>query len=159
MSEVIEGRPWGLCCVYGCPLLGSIGHQAGDGKWYCFCHINMPFSMNDAITMALNSPELDFIVKTTLQIRAHYCSFYDSPKTFRMIQDRLERAGRPDLMYADVDKERGGAKAWLMRLERELIDKSTGDISNDPRSATVPTAPVIGPTHADTYHPYAQGGE
>lgn len=157
MSDQPEGRPWGMCYVYGCPLSGSTGHGAGDGKWFCCCHINMPANRNDAITMALNSPKLDFIVKSTLDLRASSCSFHGYGNVFRSIQNRFERAGRVDLMYGDQDKSSGGTRAWLMRLERELIDVSTGGAHHDAISSTVHTAPVIGPTHASTYHPYAQG--
>jgi hypothetical protein len=39
-------------------------------------------------------------------------------------------------------------RAWLLRLERHLID-SVADIGEQKRlPTTVPTAPVIGPTHA-----------
>jgi hypothetical protein len=164
MNEVTttDGRPWGMCYVYGCPLLGSIGHQAGDGKWFCFCHINMPSNKNDEITMALNSERLDFIVKTTLDIRACGGSFFLHPGVYRRIQERLRAAGRPDLLLSseiDASPHRPGkpiVNMWLMRLERELIDGSTGE-NRGSAPATVPTAPVLGPTHASTYHPYAQG--
>lgn len=156
MNEVVEheGRPWGMCYVYGCPLLGSIGHQAGDGKWFCFCHLNMPSNANDAITMALRSPELDFIVQTTLDIRACGCSFFDHPRTYRRIQERLTRAGRPDLLLSDTldaSPHRLGKpilKMWLMRLERVLIEATSNLGNPEHRSNLVPTKPVVGPTHA-----------
>lgn len=164
MNEVVEqeGRPWGMCYVYGCPLLGSVGHQAGDDKWFCFCHINMPSNVNDAITMALRSPELDFIVKTTLDIRACGCSFFDHPKTYRRIQERLIAAGRPDLLLSeelDASPHRPGkpiVKMWLMRLERVLIEETSNLGKPEPRSNTVPMKPVVGPTHAMAHYSETQ---
>ena len=163
MNEVTEheGRPWGSCYVYGCPLLGSIGHQAGDGKWFCFCHLNMPSNANDAITMALRSSNLDFIVQTTLDIRACGCSFLDHPKAYRRIQERLTRAGRSDLLPSDTldaSPHRPGkpiVQMWLMRLERVLIDATNELGKPKPLATTVPTKPVIGPTHAANFHSYS----
>jgi hypothetical protein len=164
VNEVtVEGRPWGLCYVYGCPLLGVVGHSAGDGKWFCFCHLNMPSSVNDEITMALNGPDLDFIVKTTLEIRACGSSFFDHPNTYRRIQERLRAAGRPDLLLsADLDSSphnpgKPVVKMWLMRLERELIDNSTDPLKREARSTAAKTKPVIGPAHSNSYSPYARG--
>lgn len=158
MNEVVghEGRPWGMCYVYGCPLLGSIGHQAGDDKWFCFCHINMPSNVNDAITMALRSPELDFIVKTTLDIRECGSSFSSHPDAYRRIQERLTRADRPDLLYGEQDKQSGGTRAWLMRLERVLVEATSNLGKAEPRANTVPTKPVIGPTHAMQHYSETQ---
>lgn len=151
-----NGQAWGMCAAYGCPLLGSIG---SDGRWYCFCHANKPSSLNDAISQELRG-DLMPIVQSTLDIRAHHSSFYDAPNAYRMIQERLTRAGRKDLLLGNVDcsPHRPGqpmVKAWLMRLERVLIDATSELGKPKPLATTVPTKPVIGPTHAATYHPYA----
>jgi hypothetical protein len=163
-----EGRPWGMCYCYGCPLLGTVGHSAGDGKWYCFCHLNMPSDKNDAITMKLNSPDLDFIVRTTLEIRSVGSSFYDHPNLYRRIQERLTLADRKDLLFNADGKDTPPVlphgrkvgptvKMWLARLEGILMDATKGALGPGHYPLTVPTAPVIGPTHASRHHPYAQG--
>jgi hypothetical protein len=156
MSDGMEGRPWGLCAAYGCPLLGSIG---SDGRWYCFCHVHKPSTLNDAISQELRG-ELMPIVQSTLDIRAHHSSFHDAPNAYRMIQERLTRAGRKDLLLgnADCSPHRPGqpmVKAWLMRLERVLIDATNELGKPKPLATTVPTKPVIGPTHAANFHSYS----
>lgn len=150
MSDLIEGRPWGLCAAYGCPLLGSVG---SDGRWYCFCHAGRPSAVNDAISQKLRSDELAPIVRSTLDIRFNSSSFYGKDDAYRMIQQRLIRMGRRDLLLgeADCSPHRPGkpiVRMWLQRLERILMD-ATKDIGEPERiSSTVQTAPVIGPTHA-----------
>lgn len=159
MNEISEGRPWGMCAAYGCPLLGSLG---SDGRWYCFCHVNKPSSVNDAITQELRGDELAPIVKSTLDIRKHHSSFYDAPDAYRMIQERLIRAGRSDLLLSDeIDTSSHSpgkpiVKMWLMRLERALID-ATKDLGQTKRiPTTVATAKVIGPTHAMQHYSEAK---
>jgi len=155
MNEVNEGRPWGMCAAYGCPLLGSIG---SDGRWYCFCHVNKPSSVNDAISQELRGDDLAPIVQSTLDIRKHYSSFYDVPDAYRMIQERLIRCDRKDLLMGEQDKKAGGTRAWLMRLERMLID-ATKDIGQPKRiPLAVPTAKVIGPTHAMQHYSESKHG-
>jgi hypothetical protein len=45
-----------------------------------------------------------------------------------------------------------------MRLEHELIKTTHEGLTRD-IPATVSLTPVIGPTHASKFHPYADGGE
>ncbi|MCW3678236.1 hypothetical protein [Burkholderia cenocepacia] len=149
MSDVTIGQPWGMCAAFGCPLLGSVG---SDGKWYCFCHAGRPGSSNDTVTLALR--EHMPIVESALSIRRHFGSFRDNPNGYRAIQRALTDHGRPDLLLgkADESPHKPGkpiVKMWLARLERELISLTggAGNRGNGP-SAIVPTAPVLGPTHA-----------
>ncbi|MGF7131939.1 hypothetical protein P3T40_003422 [Paraburkholderia sp. EB58] len=146
MSEV-SGVAWGKCAAYGCPLAGSMG---SDGKWYCFCHVGRPSSDNDRISRAIQ--DLDFIAQSTLDIRGGRGT-RDWATIYRNIQQRLIRAGRDDLLF-NPSKDIPGLTGWLMRLERELIEATN---SKDGRKvgATVPTATVIGPTHSDSFNPYA----
>lgn len=155
MNELQEGRPWGMCAAYGCPLFGSLG--SGD-RWWCFCHVNKPSGMNDEITQKLRSAELEAIVQTTLELRANFCALRDVPRVYRNMQERLRRIGREDLLLGEKDcsPHRPGkpiVKMWLARLEMELID-ATGSarIQNAPA-----LAPVIGPTHALQH--YTERGE
>lgn len=148
MSDVVEqGRPWGMCAAYGCPLFGSMG---SDGKWFCFCHINKPSSMNDAISMKLRGDECWAIVAATLDIRRCSSSFRENEDIYRRLQHRLITADRRDMLFGDADcsPERPGkpiVKMWLGRLEAELM-RLTGDggLSRSP----TPISPIIGPTHA-----------
>ncbi|UUX38865.1 hypothetical protein NTJ56_08700 [Burkholderia contaminans] len=146
MSET-NGQAWGMCAAFGCPLFGTVG---SDGRWYCFCHAGRPSAANDAITQALhaNAP----IVDATLSIRRHFSSFRDDPAAYRAIQRALRDHGREDLLFGKPDESphRPGkpiVKQWLARLERELI-RLTADLGQQRFPVTVPTAPVIGPTHA-----------
>ncbi|WP_103852149.1 hypothetical protein [Burkholderia pseudomallei] len=146
MSEV-QGQSWGMCPAYGCPLLGTVG---SDGKWYCFCHAGRPSAANDAITQTLHAHAP--IVDATLSIRRHFSSFRDDPGAYRSIQRALLEHGREDLLFgkADESPHRPGkpiVKQWLARLERELMRLTSG-LGQQRIPTTVPTAPVIGPTHA-----------
>lgn len=153
-----NGTAWGQCAAYGCPLAGSMG---GEGKWYCFCHVGRSSSDNDNITRAIQ--DLDFVAQSTLDIRGARGSD-QWPTIYRNIQQRLIRAGREDLLLSpakDSSPHRPNQPVltiWLMRLERELIEASARK-DNRKAGATVQTAEVIGPTHAATYHPYADGVE
>lgn len=106
MSDV-DGRPWGMCSAYGCPLFGSMAEDAG-GKWYCFCHVRQPHSLNDAITAVLhrNRPMVDRVIN---ERRVHCANGALEAEILRMIQD----AGT---------------------------------------TASIPTSPVTGPTHAMTHY-------
>ncbi|MCE4544612.1 MULTISPECIES: hypothetical protein [unclassified Caballeronia] len=159
MSDYDQSRA-GMCAAYGCPLLGTVG---SDGRWYCFCHINKPSALNDSITRALNG-ELLPIVESTLDIRRCFSSFYGNEAGYRAIQKRLIGMDRKDLLFNADGKDtppvppsgrtmKPVVKMWLMRLERELIDQ-TGKFGEQERiPLTVPTAPLVGPTHATQHMP------
>ncbi len=157
MSET-NGQASGMCAVFGCPLRGTLG---SDGAWYCFCHYGKPSVFNDAITRELREKQMH-IVLSTIDIWQHFSSFYDAPEAYRAIQNRLIAADRRDLLMgnADCSAHRPGkpiVRMWLQRLDRTLIE-ATADIGEQKRIAsTVPTAPIIGPTHASNFHPYADG--
>ena len=148
MSDYDQSRA-GMCAAYGCQLFGSVG---SDGRWFCFCHINKPSALNDPISLMLNG-ELLPIVESTLDIRRCFSSFYGNEAGYRAIQRRLMAADRKDLLMGEKDcsphrPSKPIVKMWLQRLERELIDQTAklGEQARIP--LTVPTAPVIGPTHA-----------
>lgn len=148
-----QGQAWGICAAFGCPLLGSIG---SEGRWFCFCHVNKPSTFNDSITRELRERQMH-IVDSTLDIRRHYSSFFGDDAAYRAIQARLIGAGRKDLLMSADERQNGGVRAWLMRLERELVE-AVAEIGVQKRMpATVATAPVIGPTHAMNFTPYAEG--
>jgi hypothetical protein len=150
MSDT-TGQAWGMCAAFGCPLFGTMG---SDGGWYCFCHAGKPSVFNDAITRELREHQSP-VVDVTLQLRRD--SVHGEPsKAMRGLRVALRQ--HPDgAALAFSPKTDGNANAWLLRLERHLIE-STGDIGTQKRIATtVQTAPVIGPTHASNFHPYADG--
>lgn len=137
---------WGMCAAYGCPLPGSIGNE---GRWYCYCHAGRATEANDRITRALQ--DLDFIVQCTIDLRGSRGT-KEWPTIYRNMQQRLIRAGRPDLLLGTKDEppNKPGVQnltMWLMRLERELVDAAAGKDLR-PVNATVPTAQVVGPKHA-----------
>ncbi|MDN7481905.1 hypothetical protein QZM38_13830 [Burkholderia orbicola] len=147
MSD-INGQAWGMCAAFGCPLLGSVG---SDGKWYCFCHAGRPSGSNDAVTLTLR--EHMPIVESTLSIRRHFGSFRDDPNGYRAIPRALTEHGRTDLLLgkADESPHKPGkpiVRMWLARLERELISLTADLGQRRLDTGIVPTAPVIGPTHA-----------
>lgn len=155
MSDAGE---WGICAAHGCPLLGTLG----GSPWYCFCHHGRPNGANDAITARLRSDELLPIVQATLDIRRCFGSFRDYPDIYRSLQQRLIQADRRDLLLgeADCSPHRPGkpiVKQWLARLERELIKATADSGRQQGLSGIVPTAPVIGPTHAIRH--YTERGE
>ncbi|PTB28864.1 hypothetical protein C9I56_11280 [Paraburkholderia caribensis] len=152
MSEP-NGTPWGMCAAYGCPLPGTVGSES---RWYCFCHVNKPSNFNDAITRELREKQKP-IVDAIAILRVRGCSFYGSDSEYRAIQQLLIGADRRDLLMSADEKQTGGARAWLQRLERALIDACAGFGQQKPIPLAVPTAPVIGPTHASNFHPYADG--
>ncbi|CAG9255915.1 hypothetical protein [Paraburkholderia caribensis] len=154
MSEA-NGTAWGMCAAFGCPLAGTVG---SENKWYCFCHANKPSNFNDAITRELREKQAH-IVNAIGILRIHGCSFYGSDAEYRAIQQLLIGADRRDLLMSAEEKQTGGARAWLLRLERALVDACAGFGEQKPIPLTVPTAPVIGPTRASNFHPYADGAE
>lgn len=156
MSTVDQSRA-GMCAAYGCPLFATVG---SDGKWFCFCHGNRTQASNDAITLMLNAnlPIVNAIVDTR---RFGYTDEWNTVKAG--IARALREADRADLLPGPQDCHNGSGtpelRAWLQRLERVLVDltKNVGQQLALPK--TVPTAPVIGPTHASTYHPYAEADQ
>lgn len=151
MSDYEQDRA-GMCAAYGCPLFGTVG---SDGRWFCFCHVNKPTVLNDSITRVLREEQMH-IVDATLSIREHLGSFFGEEVAYRAIQKSLVEGGRKDLLMSPTEKQNGGCRAWLLRLERALIDSisSIGEQKRIP--TTVPTAPVIGPTHALEHYPGPQ---
>lgn len=148
-AELSEGQPWGMCAAYGCPLFGSIG---SDGKWWCFCHANRPVSMNAEVTQILRGKER-MVVELTKAIRRDSLIGRQSDETSHALRDLKSHPMAAELAF---DRKReGSASAWLLRLERHLIDATEGCGQRVGRSGIVQTAPVIGPTHADNFHPYA----
>lgn len=150
MSEVQTGQEWGMCAAYGCPLFGSVG---GDGRWFCFCHAGRPSASNDAVTQRLRSDECWPLVQSSLEIRRNLGSFHDAPDAYRAIQRRLAIADRKDILMgsADCSPHKPGkpiVRMWLARIERELIRLTGSSGKQQGLSGLVPTAPVIGPTHA-----------
>ncbi|MGF6957972.1 hypothetical protein [Paraburkholderia youngii] len=151
MNDDQPGQPWGMCAAFGCPLLGTLG---SDGRWFCFCHIHKPSSLNDAITARLRGP-LSHIVAATLDIRRCGASFHQSPETYRVIQQRLMSAGRRDLLLgangADCSPHRPGrpiVKQWVARLEGVLI-ASCAELEKPERQRTqVQTTLIAGPKTA-----------
>lgn len=137
-----DGQPWGMCAAFACPLLGTLG---SDGAWYCFCHANKPSVFNDAITRELREKQMA-VVDITLELRR--CSIHaEASGDMRALRLAL-REHPQGAALAFSPKTDGNANAWLLRLERHLIE-STASIGVQQRIAkTVPTAPVIGPTHA-----------
>jgi hypothetical protein len=152
MSET-TGQAWGMCAAFGCPLFGTRG---SEGRWYCFCHVDKPSNFNDAITRELREKQRP-IVDATLHIRSLGGSFYGEDSAYRTIQQLLVGADRRDLLMSKDEKQVGGTRAWLLRLERALLDACAGFGEQKPIPMTVQTSPVIGPTHASNFHPYADG--
>ena len=148
MSEV-NGTPWGMCAAFGCPLFATRG---SEGRWYCFCHVDKPSTFNDAITSVLKGAERD-VVELTLAIRRD--SLHGKPDE----TGAALRALKSHPKFAELrfnSKQTGGVRAWLQSLERHLLE-SVADIGVQKRiPTTVPTAPVIGPTHALSHYTEVQ---
>lgn len=153
MSTVDQSRA-GMCAAYGCPLFATVG---SDGKWFCFCHGNRTSGSNDAITLVLNA-NLHIVNAIVDTRRFGYTDEWAAVKAG--IAKALREADRADLLPGSQDCRNGSGqpemRAWLQRLERELLDLTKGIGEQLQLPKTVPTAPVIGPTHASTYHPYAE---
>lgn len=148
MSDMDQSRA-GMCAAYGCPLFGTVG---SDGRWFCFCHVNKPTVLNDSITRVLREEQMH-VVDSTLDIRAHLGSFFGEDAAYRAIQKRLIEGGRKDLLMSPLEKQTGGCRAWLLRLERALLDSIAGIGEQKRIPTTVPTADLIGPTHATQHLP------
>lgn len=140
MSET-NGQAWGMCAAFGCPLFGTLGH---DGQWYCFCHAGKPSVFNDAITRELRENESE-VVDVTLALRRDSIHGNSSRELGAARTALKSHALGAELSFKKTD---GNATGWLLRLERHLIER-TADIGQQKRIASaVPTAKVIGPTHA-----------
>jgi len=142
----------GMCAAFGCPLLGSLSSSTlGDGKWACFCHFGKQVGTNDAITARLNSDALRPIVNATIDIR-RFAGTDEWEVVHKGIRGAFKRIGRNGLLSTKDDYS---VRGWLLRLEAALIH-ATRDAGLQERLAmTPPPAPVVGPTHAASYHPYA----
>lgn len=147
-----NGQAWGMCAAFGCPLFGTTG---SDGGWYCFCHVGKPSVFNDAITRELREKQ-GAVVDLTLAIRR------DSLLGRSDESGTALRALKAHELFGELRfnaKTDPSARAWLQRLERHLIE-ATADIGEQKRIAsTVPTKPVIGPTHISKHHPYGDGAK
>lgn len=151
MSEV-NGTAWGMCAAFGCPLLGTMG---SEGRWYCFCHVSKPSTFNDAITRELREQQ-QAIVDLTLQLRRDSLHG-ESSKAMRGL--RVALRNHPDgAALAFAPKTDGNANAWLLRLERHLIE-SVADIGVQKRiPTTVQTAEMPDASPAsDFFPPVARG--
>lgn len=147
MSET-NGQAWGMCAAFGCPLFGTLG---SDGAWFCFCHAGKPSVFNDAITRELRERQGE-VVDMTLAIRSRAHGVDTMPAAARALKVHPKAAELAFNRSNDI-----GARSWLLRLERYLIE-ATADIGEQKRIAgTVPTAKVVGPTHVSQHHPYADG--
>jgi hypothetical protein len=139
---VSDSQPWGTCAAFGCPLLGTMG---SDGNWYCFCHVGKPSVFNDAITRELRENQAE-VVAVTLAIRRDTLGATWSPEAVAATKALKSHLKGGELAFSKAKDI--GARSWLLRLERHLIE-STADIGTQARIAsTVPTAKVIGPTQA-----------
>ena len=136
---------FGACEAFGCPLLGTRGW---DGRWYCCAHADRAPGTNDAITNTLRTSWAD-VVDMTLAIRQDVTGTGRSPE-MAAAHRAMKAAGRTDLIYRkDTD---GNLPAYLLRLERALIDAVSNVGRQRQIPLTVPTAPVVGPTHAMTHY-------
>jgi hypothetical protein len=138
-----DSRP-GMCAAYGCPLFGSMGNE---GKWFCFCHVNRAHVSNDVITSTLKAHM--HIVNATIDIRRWANQRNEWSTVKQGIAKALRAADRNDLLPADTDIT---VWAWLSRLEMVLIDL-TGHVGEQRALPNpVPTAHVVGPTHATEHY-------
>lgn len=138
MSDASE---WGMCAAHGCPLFGSLG----GSPWYCFCHHGRPNSSNDAITHCLRNAEAT-VVALTKAIRGDSIAGHRSEATAIAVRELKDHPMAHELAFnRNVD---GNARAWLLRLERHLLDATADFGKQQGLSGIVPTASVIGPTHA-----------
>lgn len=137
-----DARP-GMCAAYGCPLFATVG---SEGKWFCFCHANRVHVSNDPITSTLKANMA--IVNATIDIR-RWSGRAEWGTVKQGISKALRTAERPDLLPSDSDIN---VWAWLGRLERELIELTAHVGEQMPLPTTVPTAHVVGPTHATQHY-------
>lgn len=158
--EMNPGEPWGKCFVSGCPLFGSMGRGS---DWACYCHYNAePGHFNEITNMLIRERAIG---ESAVEIRMYYGSEHWAG-AYRDIQKRLIAAERQDMLFNADGKDtppsppcRPGmppvVKMWLARLESELCHMAdeigqSGRLPFVPR--TVPTAAVVGPTHAMTHY-------
>lgn len=143
----------GMCSAYGCPLFATVG---AAGKWVCFVHAHCQGN-NDAVTAELrrHMPIVNAILDTR---RFAYTDEWPTVK--QGIAQALRAANRSDMLPAAIDSTNGSGtpemRRWLQRLERELLTVTTGIGVQATFATTTPTAPVVGPTHASGFHPYAE---
>lgn len=130
-----------MCAANGCPLFGSLG----GAPWYCFCHHARPNSANDAVTHCLCNAEA-VVVDLTKAIRADSINGARSEATAIALRELKRHPMAGELAFnRNVD---GNARAWLLRLERHLLEATNEFGRQQGLSGIVPTAPIIGPTHA-----------
>ncbi|MGG1947086.1 hypothetical protein AB1286_20095 [Trinickia sp. NRRL B-1857] len=147
---MIDAGEWGYCAAHGCPLFGSLG----GSPWYCFCHHGRPNGANDAITQCLRNSEAT-VVALTKAIRADSISGAKSEATAIALRELKAHPMAGELSF-NRSKD-GNARAWLLRLERHLLDATAEFGRQQGLSGMVPTAPIIGPTHAlDHYQERAE---
>lgn len=162
-GEMNPGNPVGKCFVSGCPLFGTVGRGA---DWACFCHQNAESRDFSEITNMLF--RLREIGESTVDIRMCYGTL-GWPSAFRRVQQRLTDFGRSDLLFnadgkdtppdaPDGRKMAPVVRMWLARLESALLTEAQ-KISHQARESfrAVPTAKVIGPTHAMQH--YSERGD
>lgn len=137
-----EEQAWGMCAAFGCPLLGTMG---SEGRWYCFCHVNRPATFNDAVTRVLREEE-HAVVALTLAIRRDSLSGKWSREAAAAVAELRHHPKGEELAFRKQGD--GSSRGWLCRLERHLIEATAGFGQQQQIGPLVPTAPVIGPTHA-----------
>jgi hypothetical protein len=141
-AEMKNESAQGACAAYGCPLSGSLGR--GD-QWMCFCHYDADANAFQAITKAIR--DLEPVTVSTLEIR-RYFGTDEWTSAYRGVQRRLIEANRRDLLINGDDVS---VKAWLARLETEILDACQNLKGARHTPPTVGTVPVIGPTHIAGY--------
>jgi len=155
--DMNPGATWGKCFVEHCPLFGSMGRGS---EWACYCHYRADASDFNEITNLVWRER--HIGEAGVLIRMHYGK--DSwGEAYRQILRMLIAADRKDLLFNADGKDtppppsREGmppvVRMWLARLELEL-ETMANEIGHGRQAtlATVPTAKVIGPTHAMTHY-------
>lgn len=136
---------WGMCVANGCPLFGTLG---SGGDWFCFCHIGRLPGANDAITHCLRNSEQP-VVDLTLAIRRDSLRGKSDHTAAALPALRQHPQARELAFKREVD---GNARGWLLRLERHLIDATAEYGEQQGLTGLVPTAPIIGPTHAVAHY-------
>jgi len=133
------------CAANGCPLMGTVKTATnGEVDWFCPCHFNRQPGHNDAVTVVLNRHR--HIAGAIRDIREFYGTD-EWANVFRGIQKALREAERADMTISDHEPVR----AWLSRLEKALSDLTRECGKQQRIRSTLPTAQVIGPTHAAAY--------
>lgn len=157
--EMNPGEPWGKCFVSGCPLFGSLGRGS---DWACYCHFNAePGHFNEITNMLIRERAIG---ESAVEIRMYYGSEHWAG-AYRDIQKRLIAAERQDMLFNADGKDTPPSppspegmfpvvKMWLARLESELCHMADeiGHTKRLPFGPSVPTAHVVGPTHAMSHY-------